>query len=148
MDSSDATVEDVPRDNSDRQTDPKRDIAHRFGRAIKDLRKARNLSGKLLASRLGYTPGALWNIENEQTDGPPQLDRVLAAMEELGVNPELFWALLEGPVRTPPRPGADPETERQLNLMETLGEKILEMVQDLRQRVQGPFEDDESQPEG
>lgn len=149
MRSSGANLQAVPRKGDERQEAKARksEVAHRFGRSIKRLREALGVSGSDLAQRLDYTPAALWNIENEQTDGPPQLDRVLMALEALGINPELFWTLLEGPIQTPPRAGADPEIEQQLSLMAALGEQVLAMVQDLRRRVQGQTEDSESPKE-
>lgn len=117
-------------------------VAARWGRALARLQETSGKTQREVAAGLGYSETNYGRILNGQV-GPPSLERVLQALEYYGVRPELFWTLIEAPA-VEPRPGVDPEIERRLALAEELGNQILEIARQGRQRGQGPSEQPES----
>jgi transcriptional regulator with XRE-family HTH domain len=136
-----ANSTDVASDERSPADERRTQIAHRFGRAVKRLREASGQPGTAVAPKLGYSTSALWNLENEKTGGPPDLDRVLRVLEVFGVSPEMFWTLLEAPAQERKEPGVDHATARRLALAEAMAEEILTLVR------QGRFEQNESRQE-
>lgn len=103
-------------------TDP-RETARRLGSALGKLREFHKMGKGEVAKATGYTNSNYGTIEDGSNKEPPALHRVLDLMRSLHIDPELFWALLEGPTSREHRPGVDREMEARVNLALRLAEE-------------------------